>query len=135
MKRHGTWALGVITVAAVIFHPTPWCIGCETDTPFGHVSSRMDDVLQFWLIAVPFLAGLLNLEKGWLAPLFMVTAQLMAQFVGGEPWLDFEGSEGPFIVLFGLPVCFLFLIAGYGARHFIALIRQAATQLRASHKG
>lgn len=135
MKRYGTWALGVVTLVAVSFHPTPWCLGCETDTPFGHIYTRTDDVLQAWLIVVPFVAGLLNLDKGWLAPLFMVTAQLMAQFVAGEPWLDFEGGEGPFIVLLGLPVCFLFLIAGYGGRYLITLIHsRPAAVLRASRK-
>jgi hypothetical protein len=76
------------------------------------------------LLVVPFAAGLLDLEKAWLAPLFMAAAQSLAQFAGGESWLAFESNEGPFIVLFGLPFCSLFLIAGSWSRRLVTLIRQ-----------
>ena len=118
MKRYGIWVFGALSLAAGLFHPTPWCIDCETTAPFGHVYTPLDDVLQVWLVIVPLLAGLLKLDKGWLAPLLMVAVQLIEQFVGGEPWLDFKGNEGPFIVLLGLPVCFLSLLVGYGCRYW-----------------
>ena len=123
MKRYGIWVLGILSLAAGIIHPTPWCIGCETTAPFGHVYTRLDDVLQIWLVIVPLLAGLLKLDKSWLAPLLMVAVQLMEQFVGGEPWLDFKGSEGPFIFLSGLPVCVLSLLVGYGCRYCYDSVR------------
>jgi hypothetical protein len=47
----------------------------------------------------------------------MVEVQLIEQFVGGEPSLDFKGNEGPFITLLGLPVCFLSLLIGLGCRY------------------
>ncbi len=117
MRRYGTWVLFALTLAAVSIHPTPWCIGCETATPFGHPSSRVDDVFQLWLLVAPFLAGCLRLDRAWLTPVFMVAVQLTAQLVGGEPWVDFQGSEGPFIVLFGLPIFLLSFLVGYGCRH------------------
>jgi len=123
MKRYGICVLATLSLAAGIIHPTPWCVDCETTAPFGHVYSRLDDVLLLWLIVGPFVAGLLKLNKGWLAPLLMVAVQLVEQFVGGEPWLDFEGVEGPFIVLLGLPVCFLSLLVGYGCRYLYVSIR------------
>jgi hypothetical protein len=124
MRRYGTLAIGILTLAAVGVHPIPWCIGCETNTPFGHVYAQADDVIQVWLVAAPFFAGLLRLDKSWLSPFFMVAAQLMAQLVGGEPWLDFAANEGPLIVLFGLPVCFYFLLTGYGVRYLMTLAAQ-----------
>jgi hypothetical protein len=123
MKRYGTWVIGILSMAALSFHPTPWCIGCETFAPFGHVYARIDDWLLIWLVIAPFLTGLLGLEKGWLVPLFMVTAQLLTQLLGGEPWLDFEAGEVLFIVLLGLPACFLSLFAGYVIRLFCAAFR------------
>jgi len=116
MRRYGIWVLFALTLTAVLIHPTPWCIGCETVTPFGHAYSRVDDVLQLWLLAVPLLAGCLRLNKGWLAPVLIVAVQLIAQLVGGEPWSDFQGNEGPFILLFGLPICSVSFLVGYGCR-------------------
>ena len=74
MKRYGLWVLGTLSFAAGLLHPTPWCIDCETTSPFGHPDGRLDGVLQIWLIVVPLLAGLLKLEKAWLAPLLMMCA-------------------------------------------------------------
>jgi hypothetical protein len=130
MKRYGVWVLGALSLAAGLFHPTPWCIDCETTTPFGHVYAGLDDVLQAWLIVVPLLAGLLKLDKCLLAPLLMVAVQLIEQFVGGEPWLDFKGSEGPFIVLLGLPVCVLSLLVGYGWRYCYDTVRPPLAETR-----
>jgi len=123
MKRYGLWVLGALSLAVGLIHATPWCIDCETAAPFGHVYTPVDDVLQVWLIVMPLLAGLLKLEKGWLAPLLMVAVQHIEQFVGGEPWLDFKGNEGPFIVLLGLPVCFLSLLLGFGCRYCYDRVR------------
>jgi hypothetical protein len=74
-------------------------------------------------VLVPLLAGLVKLDKAWLAPLFMVAAQILEQFVGGESWLDFEASEGPAILLFGLPAFFLSLVFGYACRYCYDRIR------------
>jgi hypothetical protein len=123
MKRYGLWVLGVLSLAAGLIHPTPWCIDCETTAPFGHVYTHLDDVLQVWLIVVPFLAGLLKLEKGWLSARLLVAIQLIEQFVGGEPWLDLKGNEGPFIILLGLPAGFLSLLIGYGCRYCYDRVR------------
>jgi hypothetical protein len=123
MKRYGLWVLGALSLAAGLFHPTPWCIDCETTAPFGHVYTHLDDVLQAWLIVVPLLSGLLKLDKSWLAPLLMVAVQLIEQFVSGEPWVDFKGNEGPLIILLGLPVCFLSLLIGFGCRYCYDRVR------------
>jgi hypothetical protein len=89
----------------------------------------VDDVLQIWLLIAPFLAGLLHLKRGWLVPMVMVLAQWMAQPLGGEPWASFSGTEAPFILLFGLPVCTLCFLAGRFLNQVFATARWKLCQL------
>lgn len=140
MRRYGIWLLGGLSLAAGVLHPTPWCIDCETNAPFGHAYTRLDDALQLWLIVAPLLAGLLKLHKGWLTPLLMVAVQITEQFVGGEPWPDSKGNEGPFVVMLDLPICFLSLLIGYGCRYFYDSVRPRLEMTRrgaapVSHNG
>jgi hypothetical protein len=111
MQRYGTVVLSLLTLLAVSLHPTPWCIGCETSTLWGHVDTQVDDVLQIWLLIAPFLAGLLDLKRGWLVP--------------------FSGTEAPFILLFGLPVCALCFLAGRLIRQVFAVARLKLRKLPA----
>jgi hypothetical protein len=131
MQRYGTVVLSLLTLLAVSLHPTPWCIGCETSTLWGHVDTQVDDVLQIWLLIAPFLAGLLDLKRGWLVPIVMVLAQWVAQPLAGEPWVSFSGTEAPFILLFGLPVCALCFLAGRLIRQVFAVARLKLRKLPA----
>lgn len=116
VKRYGVVGLCALTLWLAVLHPSPWCVGCEAQTPFQHAYSKIDDVLQIWLIIVPALAATFALRNSWILAVFVVFAQLVGQLVAGEPWQDFEGTEAPLIVLIGLPVSFVNLFAGHVTR-------------------
>jgi hypothetical protein len=123
VKRYGVVGLCALTLLFVVFHPSPWCVGCETATPFQHAYSKIDDVLQAWLIGLPAVAAIFGLRRSRILALFVVFAQLLGQLVAGEPWEDFEGTEAPLILLIGLPVSFVSLFAGHATRRLFNALR------------
>ena len=131
VKRYGVVGLCALTSLFVVLHPSSWCVGCETETPFQHAYSKIDDVLQVWLIVVPALAANFALRKSWMLAVFVVFAQLVGQIVAGEPWQDFEGTEAPLIVLIGLPVSFVSLFAGQATRRLLHALRVKVRSLTA----
>ena len=123
VKRYGVVGLCALTLLFVVLHPSPWCIGCETETPFQHACSKIDDVLQIWLIVVPALGAAFTLRKSWILAVFVVFAQLVGQLAAGEPWQDFAGTEALVIVLIALPVSFVSLFAGHATRRLFNALR------------
>ena len=122
--------MSLATVVAFSVHPVPWCFDCEFPDPWGHIYSRIDDVLSLWSLAAPFIAGLFGFRKGWLVPIIVVFATMMAQPLGGVAWWSFTENEGPTIILLGVPACASSFGAGWLVR--FAARRLAAKQWAAS---
>jgi hypothetical protein len=129
VKRYGVVGLCALTLLFVVLHPSPWRVGCDTETPFQHAYSKIDDVLQIWLIVVPALAATFVLRKSWISAVFVVFAQLVGHLAAGEPSRDFEGTEAPLIVLIGLPVSFVSLFAGHATRRLFNALRVSVRAL------
>jgi hypothetical protein len=105
LYSYGSVIISLGTIAAFTLHPTPWCVDCEFPNPWGHVHDRMDDILDLWSLTAPFISGVLGLRKGWLVPIFIVLATLIAQPLGGVPLWSLVGNEGPMIIILGVPIC------------------------------
>jgi len=121
VRSHGSVAISLATLLALTIHPTPWCVDCEFSNPWGHVSDRLDDILDAWLSIAPFIAGLFAFRKGWLVPVCMVLATLITQPFGGVAWWSLLNNEGPVIVILGLPACAFCFFLGYCIRATVLL--------------
>jgi hypothetical protein len=125
LHRHGAVSLSGLMVIALIIHPVPFCFDCEFSNPWGHVSTKGDDLLMIWLLISPFLAGLFALRMGWLVAIAAVLAILISQPLGGVAWWSLRDNEGPIILLFGLPATTACFGIGYLARSLVAPVRNA----------
>jgi hypothetical protein len=100
----GSLILSLATVAAFVLHPSAgWCVDCDFPNPW-HVSHRFDCLLFVWSVLAPFIAAMFAFRMGWIVPLTVVFANLISQLLAGEPWIAFQGNEGPLILFLGLPI-------------------------------
>lgn len=128
VRSRGSVTISLATLGALAIHPTPWCVDCE----FSNPSDRLDDILGAWSLAASFVAGLFAFNKGWLVPVCVVLATLIALPLGGVAWWSLLNNEGPAIVILGLPACAACLLLGYCIRATVLLARgslQPKTQI------
>jgi hypothetical protein len=88
----------------------------------GHVADRFDDFLFVWSLFAPFIAGMFAMRTGWIVPLAVVFGNWISQLLGGEHWVDFEGNEGPMILLLGLPFCMACFGLGWAVRGYAVVM-------------
>ena len=116
---HGAFLMSVVTVAALVAYPLPFCIDCEYPNPWGHQSVKAEGPVYFWLLIAPFVAGALPIKNGWLVPIVVVVALLATQPLGGVAWWSLRANEGPFIIILGLPVTALCFGFGFVTRYLL----------------
>ncbi len=125
-NRYGAAALSVITLAALIAYPLPFCIDCEYPNPWRHVSVNGRIPVSLWLLFAPFLAGALRVKRGWLVPVVAILALAATQPLGGVAWWSLRENEGPFILLLGLPITAACWGIGRLTRAIVTCIRHQA---------
>jgi hypothetical protein len=119
LRDHAAVAISFVTLTALSIYPLPFCIDCEFPNPWGHVAVWEEDPVSIWLLAAPFLAGLFAVKRGWLVPIWVIFALLVTQPLGGVEWVSLKNNEGPFILVFGLPV----VAACFGLGYMIHIYR------------
>jgi hypothetical protein len=124
IDRYGAAVLAVVTIAALIVYPVPFCIDCEYPNPWGHAGVWGEVPVGFWLLIAPFLAGVYPIKKGWLVPVVVVLALIATQPLGGVAWWSLRDNEGPFILLFGLPVTGACFGVGRLTRAIVSSVRR-----------
>lgn len=108
VRRWGALVMVVLVFAGLIAFPQP--INLMTEIPGDEESARFPEgpydgvVLWSTLLGAPVLAAVARLRNGFLVPLACVAAMLVSQRVGGMGWNRLLHHEGPFILLFGLPL-------------------------------
>jgi hypothetical protein len=117
-------------MAALFAFPIPLCIDCEFPNPWGHVKSEGESPVAIWLLLAPFLAGALAVRKGWLVPPLVVLVFLISQPLGGVAWWSLRENEGPFILMFGLPITMACFVLGFLLRAAAEFIGAGAEHTR-----
>lgn len=116
---HGAALLSLVTVAALVAYPLPFCIGCKYPNPWGHQSVKGEVPVALWLLIAPFIAGAFPIKKGWLVPIVVVLALVATQPLGGVAWWSLREIEGPFIIVLGLPVTAMCFAFGWVTRYLL----------------